>query len=463
MNAPDQERARFGASANFSNAEDARLVELAEQKAARLGFRFVDVRAVHPSPQILRLVPADFARSFQILPIEFDQDRLVVAMSDPPSPEMSDRLRFALDHPVRVVLAVKEHLMEAIERAYGKGTAQESSPGAEAAEVPPSASVEFVEVREEEEAPGEAAAVDPESPEITRAIQSVVGEAIRLGATRAALVHYHGTTKVGYKVHDGICTRADIPFELLAPMAARMLAMVNFYGYVKVVARGTERKIRVGCRTTPYGLSLILDFDKDDSAVQAAREKAVLLGYGFDDLERVQIPAEVLATVPADIARAYHILPLSLKGDIVTLAFVEPPTPQLSDELRFTLGRPFEIVLAPEGRIRTLVERLYGPAEPEVVALLLAELARPLPVVETPRPAEWTRPVPSSGHPAEAVFHYLRQFATEKLLDLFEDIRRRPKLCIRSAEKWQVDVVIPRAEMISVLPASLRSYLENRL
>jgi type II secretory ATPase GspE/PulE/Tfp pilus assembly ATPase PilB-like protein len=463
MNAPDQERARFGASANFSNAEDARLVELAERKAARLGFRFVDVRAVHPSPQILRLVPADFARSFQILPIEFDQDRLVVAMSDPPSPEMSDRLRFALDHPVRVVLAVKEHLMEAIERAYGKGTAQESSPGAEAAEVPPSASVEFVEVREEEEAPGEAAAVDPESPEITRAIQSVVGEAIRLGATRAALVHYHGTTKVGYKVHDGICTRADIPFELLAPMAARMLAMVNFYGYVKVVARGTERKIRVGCRTTPYGLSLILDFDKDDSAVQAAREKAVLLGYGFDDLERVQIPAEVLATVPADIARAYHILPLSLKGDIVTLAFVEPPTPQLSDELRFTLGRPFEIVLAPEGRIRTLVERLYGPAEPEVVALLLAELARPLPVVETPRPAEWTRPVPSSGHLAEAVFHYLRQFATEKLLDLFEDIRRRPKLCIRSAEKWQVDVVIPRAEMISVLPASLRSYLENRL
>ncbi|MGB9688569.1 hypothetical protein [Thermogutta sp.] len=464
MNAHGQERAGSGPSADLSNSEDARLVELAERNAARLGFRFVDVRAVRPAPHVLRLVPADFARSYEILPIEFDQERLVVAMSDPPSPEMSDRLRFALDHPVRVVLAVKEHLIEAIERAYGKGTPQEESDlPTEPEEIPPAAPVEFVEVREEKEATGEAAAVDPDSAEITRAIQAVVGEAIRLGASRAALVHYHGTTKVGYKVHDGICTRADIPFELLAPMAARMLAMVNFYGYVKVVARGAERKIRVGCRTTPYGLSLILDFDTDNSAVQAAKEKAVLLGYAFEDLERVQIPAEVLATVPADIARAYHVLPLSVKGDILTLAFVEPPTPQLSDELRFTLGRPFEIVLAPEGRIRTLVERLYGPAEPQVAALLLAELARPSTVVETPRAVEWARPVPSSGHPAEAIFQYLRQFATEKLLNLFEDVRRRPKLCIRSAEKWQVEVVIPRAEMISVLPPSLRSYLENRL
>lgn len=463
MNAAGPERAHPEQVTPGQVDQEATLVELAQRKASRLGFRFVDVRFASPPPEIVRLVPASVAREYQLLPLEMEQDRLVVAMGDPPTPEMADRLRFALDHPIRVVLAEPKHLRQAIERIYAapSGEADRQAPSQPSAT--PSA-VEFVEVKEE---PTEQAtapvAIDPDSLEITRTIQTIIGEAIRLGASRVALVSFHGTTKVGFKVGDGICTRPDVPGELLAPLAARLLGMVNFYGFVKVVVRGTERRIRVWCRNTPYGLSLVLELDRDDSVIHLAREKAVLLGYPFADLESVQIPAEVLATVPADIARAYHILPLSLKGDILVLAACEPPGPQLLDELRFTLGRPFEIMLAPEGRVRTAVERLYGPAEPEAVALLLAELARPTPAVEPGRAAEWVRPAPPMGHPAEAVLTFLRQFASEKLLDLFEDIRRRPKLCVRSPGKWQLDVVIPRAEMISVLPVSLRSYLENRL
>ena len=445
---------------------DAKIVELAELRATRLGFPFVDVRKVQPSQEALEAVPAHVAQEYELLPLEREQDHLVVAVSEPLSPEQSDRLRFTLEYPIRTQLAVREHLLAAIARWYGQteGEPQAPPPAGEETKEPDKGPVEFVQVEAEGAQAGIQPTIDPDSPEVTRSIQAIVGEGIRLGASRAAMVYYRGVTKVGFRVEDGICSRNDLPGELLAPIAARLIGMTNFYGTIKVAVRGTERRLRASCRATPYGLALVIEFDKDDSALRAARERASLLSYPFTELDKPQIPADVLATIPRDIARTYHILPLSLMNDVVVIAMAEPPSPQLLDELRFALGKPFQVTLAPEGRLRAAIEKFYGPLEPEAVTVLLAELARPIPVGEpTARLGSWERPSPPQGHPAEAIFGYLRQMATEKLLELFEDIRRRPKLCLRSTKRWQLEAVIPRAELFSVLPPPYRSYLENRL
>ncbi len=462
MSLNEDARLGSGRAGNENQDADARLVELVELKATRLGFPFVDVRKVQPSREALNAVPAQVAREYTLLPLERKPDHLVVAVSEPLLPEQSDRLRFTLDCPVRTVLAVKEHLLKAIAKWYGeeKGTQEAESQSTDQVREPEKGTVEFVQVEPEESQTAAEAVIDPDSPEVTRAIQAIVGEGIRLGASRVALVSYRGVTKVGFRVEDGICSRNDLPGELLAPIAARLMGMTNFYGTIKVVVRGTERRLRASCLTTPDVLSLVID----ESAIQAAREKASLLSYPFTELEKPQIPADVLATIPRDIARTYYILPLSVTNDVVAIAMAEPPGPQLQDELRFALGRPFQVMLAPEGRLRAAIERFYGPAEPEAVTVLLAELARPIAIGEvTGRLATWERPSPPQGHPAEAIFGYLRQMATEKLLELFEDIRRRPKLCVRSTKRWQLEVVIPRADLFSVLPVAYRSYLENRL
>ncbi|MGQ9505689.1 MAG: hypothetical protein ACUVQG_12875 [Thermogutta sp.] len=445
---------------------ETKIVELAELRATRLGFPFVDVRKVQPSQEALDAVPLRVAKEYALLPLERGPDHLLVAISEPLSPEQSDRLRFTLDYPIRTQLAVREHLLAAIAKWYGvpEEEPQDRSQVAEATKEADKGPVEFVQVESEETQAGVQPTIDPDSPEVTRAIQAIVGEGIRVGASRVAMVYYHGVTKIGFLVEDGICSRSDLPGELLAPITARLIGMTNFYGTIKVGVRGKERRLRASCRTTPYGLALVVEFDKDESAVQAARERASLLSFPFTELDKPQIPADVLATVSRDIARAYNVLPLSLTNDTVVIAMAEPPSPQLMDELRFALGRPFQVTLAPEGRLRVAIERFYGPLEPEAVTVLLAELARPIPMGEAiARSGAWERPSPPQGHPSEAILGYLRQMATEKLLELFEDIRRRSKLCIRSAKRWQLEAVIPRAELFSVLPQTYRNYLENRL
>ncbi|NMC21555.1 MAG: hypothetical protein GYA33_14190, partial [Thermogutta sp.] len=377
-------------------------------------------------------------------------------------------LRFALDHSIRVVLAAECQLRAAVRSLYqqaesgGSQEAMRDSAGRAASE---EGGIDFVQMPEAAESVTAAALpVDPDSPDVTRAIQSLLGEAIRIGAQRVVLAQFKNRVKAAFRVDDGIVTRSDLPPDLLLPVAVRLIAMTNFFGWIKVVVRSRERRLRPHCRNTPYGLSVLLECSGEAEAVtEAARERAVRLSLPFHDLQDVHIPADVLAAVPADIARDYTILPLSVRQDMVTVAVAEPRSPQALDDLRFRLNRPLEPVLAPEGRLRMLIERLYGPTDPEALTLILAELSQNIP------PGEWSgkqprvdRPAPPEGHPAEAVFAYLRQCASDKLLDLFEDIRRRPKLCTRAGDKWGLDVVIPRSEMLAVLPSPARSYLESR-
>ncbi len=440
-----------------------------ERKAGRLGFPFVDLRGRRVRRDILDLVPSALARDYLLVPLGLSEDRLVLAMADPPSPDLSDRLRFALDHSIRVVLAAEHQLRSAVQSLYGP--AEEAEAEQAAREHPPHAtaeesSIDFVQVPEA--AASMAAAplpVDPDSPDVTRAIQSLLGEAIRIGAQRLVVTPFKNRVKVAFRVDDGTVTRQDLPPNLLIPIAVRLIAMINFFGWIKVLVKGHERRLRLHLRNTPYGLAILLECSGDNTsaAIEAARERAVRLSMPYHDLLDLHVPADVLATVPADIARDYLMLPISLHEDVITLATAEPRSPQALDDLRFRLNRPLELVLASEGRLRMLIERLYGPTDPESLALILAELAQNIPTGEgTGKQPRIDRPAPPEGHPAEAIFAYLRQCASDKLLDLFEDIRSRPKLCTRAAERWGLDVVIPRSEMLAVLPAAARSYLESR-
>ncbi|MGQ9604628.1 MAG: hypothetical protein ACUVTW_00375 [Thermogutta sp.] len=458
----------LSADQRLTPQEEAEL-SAAERHAGRLGFPFVDLRGRRVRRDILHLVPDALARDYLLVPLGFSEERLVLAMANPPSPDLSDRLRFALDHTIRVVLAAEWQLRAAVRSIYRRGevgekedTARDRSGRAAIDE----AGIDFVQVPEAAESVTAAAlAVDPDSPDVTRTIQSLLGEAIRIGAQRVVLAQFKDRVKVAFRVDDGIVTRSDLPPDLLLPVAVRLIAMINFFGWIKVVVKGQERRLRLHFRNTPYGLSVLLECSGDAAAVtEAARERAVRLSLPFHDLQDVHIPADVLSTVPADVARDYMVLPLSVRQEMVTVAVAEPRSPQALDDLRFRLNRPLEPVMAPEGRLRMLIERLYGPTDPESLTLILAELSQNIPPGEwSGKQARFDRPAPPEGHPAEAILTYLRQCAGDKLLDLFEDIRRRPKLCTRSADKWALDVVIPRSEMLAVLPSPARSYLESRL
>lgn len=89
------------------------------------------------------------------------------------------------------------------------------------------------------------------------------------------------------------------------------------------------------------------------------------------------IPKEVLAEVPEGLARQYQVLPISVTGDILTLAMANPLNILALDDIRMITGKEIEPVIALPSELRDAIEKSYGGDKTsEIYASLLAEHAQ---------------------------------------------------------------------------------------
>jgi type IV pilus assembly protein PilB len=77
-------------------------------------------------------------------------------------------------------------------------------------------------------------------------------------------------------------------------------------------------------------------------------------------LANYNIPREVLAEVPETLARQYQMLPVSVTGDVLTLAMADPLNIMALDDLRMLTSYDIEPVVAVESELMDAVEKHYG-------------------------------------------------------------------------------------------------------
>jgi hypothetical protein len=88
-----------------------------------------------------------------------------------------------------------------------------------------------------------------------------------------------------------------------------------------------------------------------------------------------QIPAEVLELVPESLARENRAVPISVEGETLTVATVDPDDVALADKLTFVLARKIRLVPASPAEISEFIGHYYGEAggESESVGSMLQE------------------------------------------------------------------------------------------
>jgi len=87
----------------------------------------------------------------------------------------------------------------------------------------------------------------------------------------------------------------------------------------------------------------------------------------------VNIPQEVLQLLSEDFCRAYKVIPLTVKGKILTLAMHDPSSQRTLDHIRFKVQMEIDPVMASEKEISETINRVYvGSASGEA----MKELAR---------------------------------------------------------------------------------------
>jgi type IV pilus assembly protein PilB len=80
----------------------------------------------------------------------------------------------------------------------------------------------------------------------------------------------------------------------------------------------------------------------------------------YVDLERTSVPPNAVNTIPDDLMRKYLILPLGTEHGKLRIAIHDPLDFEMQDILRFRLNKELRPVLAPKGRIKAVIDELFG-------------------------------------------------------------------------------------------------------
>src|SRR5262245_3932181 len=180
-------------------------------------------------PTIIKLVPTETARKYQIIPLSRSGSNLTIAMTDPTNVFAMDDIKFMTGYTVEPVVASEIAITDAIEKYYpskggaaGKGgkpgtqpvtgsTLEMASRGLEELQATLGGDADDVEVLEElQEISAEALAKQGEDAPVVRLCNVVLMSAIQKGASDIHIEPYEKELRVRYRI-DGIL------YNIMAP------------------------------------------------------------------------------------------------------------------------------------------------------------------------------------------------------------------------------------------------------
>ncbi len=102
--------------------------------------------------------------------------------------------------------------------------------------------------------------------------------------------------------------------------------------------------------------------------------------------KRLLVSSQARERIPEELARRYHILPLSVTNDTLEIATANPYDMDCERTLAFSSGRRIRMLLAPPSRIDKRIDEVYRPED--AVAKILDGVAERRELDETPEPAD---------------------------------------------------------------------------
>ena len=98
------------------------------------------------------------------------------------------------------------------------------------------------------------------------------------------------------------------------------------------------------------------------------------LGLEIIDLLEIDIPSATLEQIDANTAHTYGVVAVKVEHDLLYLAMRNPLDTPALDDLRFILGRDFQLVMAPEAQFEEAIEKYY-PLNVQDMAGLFGDMA----------------------------------------------------------------------------------------
>ena len=234
---------------------------------------FIDLNDVRIPDSVIEHVPESVARENAILPMKENEGTLHVIISDPDAFDVIEKLRFILNREIKIALAPRESILEAINRYYGQ--VEGESADSMLQEFTDTA-IDFTETDTMTESMDEEV-VDENSAPVVRLVQMMINEAVQLRASDIHVEPFEDRVRIRYRIDGVLHERDSPPRRLLGAITSRIkiLSKIDIAerrrpqdGRIKITAGDKELDLRVSVIPTNHGQSIVMRLlDKDNIKV----------------------------------------------------------------------------------------------------------------------------------------------------------------------------------------------------
>ena len=268
---------------------------------------------------VSKLIPADTARKYQIVPLSRAGATLTIAMTDPTNVFALDDIKFMTGYNVEPVVASEAAVIDAIERYYpsrggvaaapagGSSTLEMASRGLEELQATLIQAGEVEVLEELQEISAEALAKQGEEAPVVRLVNVVLMSAIQKGASDIHIEPYEKELRVRYRIDGILYNIMSPPMRFREAIASRIKIMSK----LDIAEKRLPQDGRIKIRFNENGAAKEIDF-RVSILPTLFGEKIVMRLLDRDklmlDMTRLGFEPESLAKFEAAILRPWGMV-----------------------------------------------------------------------------------------------------------------------------------------------------------
>ncbi|HSF39071.1 MAG TPA: type IV-A pilus assembly ATPase PilB [Thermoanaerobaculia bacterium] len=255
----------------------------------------VDLAAMEIDESVLKIIPADLARKYTILPVGKMGATITVAMIDPTNVFAMDDVKFMTGYKVEPVVASETAIRMAIDRYYGSAHAIELKKVMENLTEEAAGDLEVLD--EEEDLDLSTLEEESEQAPVVKLVNIILTDAIKRGASDIHIEPYEKDYRVRYRIDGILYETMRPPVKLREAITSRVKIMARLDiaekrlpqdGRIKIKAKieGKSKDLdyRVSVLPTLFGEKIVMRLlDKDKLMLDMTK-----LGFEAESLRKFE-------------------------------------------------------------------------------------------------------------------------------------------------------------------------------
>lgn len=253
--------------------------DLLQALEIQLGIQRIYLDVLTIDKRAVKTIPESLARKYNVLPVQFVENKLLLLMNDPLNLIAEDDVRIASGRDVKIALCGKSEIAQAISKYYSEDYMKKTAE-------------EFKSLGKIEEILEEDISEDIKNAPAVKLVDSIIQNAVRSKASDIHIEPFENRICIRYRIDGALQKQFDSPKEPLAGLITRIKIMSNMDiaerripqdGRIFTKVDNENVDLRVSVLPTVNGEKIVIRI-LDKSAFNIGKAE---LGIADDDLRKI--------------------------------------------------------------------------------------------------------------------------------------------------------------------------------